>query len=92
MSESEQTNTGRLCSVYCPVCCKVTDKISFNLLRETGRVTAHCPICQNVTRLDYDGKTAIVSHPDAAIERVLMEMSAEERKDFSAFVCGEKGE
>jgi uncharacterized Zn finger protein len=57
-------NTGRLFSVYCPSCGKVTDKISFNLLREAGGVTAICPVCGEITLIDYDGKRATVSHPD----------------------------
>jgi endogenous inhibitor of DNA gyrase (YacG/DUF329 family) len=88
--KTESTNTGRLCSVYCPVCGKVTDKVSFNLLREAGRVAARCPVCQNDTRLDYVGQTATVTHLDAAFEGVFTEMSAEERKAFSGFVRGGK--
>jgi uncharacterized Zn finger protein (UPF0148 family) len=83
-------NSGRLCSVYCPSCGKVTDKISFNLLRETGKVTAHCPVCQNITWLEYDGSTATVSHPDEALERILTNMTKEERKDFRDFISGKK--
>ena len=58
--------TGRLCSVYCPSCRKVTDKISFNLLREARQVSVHCPVCGGITCLDYlDGKGAAVSHIDS---------------------------
>jgi hypothetical protein len=66
-------NTGRLCSVYCPNCGKVTDKISFNLLREARRVTVRCS-CGGETYLEYDGKTVTVEHRDleaeAAIQRI----------------------
>ncbi|GHV96352.1 hypothetical protein AGMMS50293_26720 [Spirochaetia bacterium] len=59
-------NTGHLCSVYCPSCGKVTDKISFNLLREARRVNVSCPLCGEITRLDYlDGKGAAVFHIDS---------------------------
>jgi lysyl-tRNA synthetase class I len=62
-------NTGRLCSVYCPNCGKVTDKISFNLLRETRRVTVRCRCgCGGETYLEYDGKTITVEHNDIAAE------------------------
>ena len=64
-------NTGRLCSVYCPSCRKVTDKVSFNLLREAGRVDASCPVCQSVTYLEYDGKKVSLSHYDYDTEMVL---------------------
>jgi uncharacterized Zn finger protein len=57
-------NTGRLLSIYCPSCGKVTDKISFNLLREAGGVTAVCPVCGDLTMIDYDGKRATVWHRD----------------------------
>jgi uncharacterized Zn finger protein (UPF0148 family) len=90
MNESEQTNTGRLCSVYCPVCGKVTDKISFNLLREAGKVTAYCPVCQNITYLEYDGKSVTLSHPDYALEEQLAEMTKEVREDFIGFMLGKK--
>jgi transcription elongation factor Elf1 len=84
-------NTGHLCSVYCPVCGKVTDKISFNLLREAGKISASCPVCQSVTHLEYDGKTASVSHHDEAFDRVFTEMTAEDRKDLLDFIRGKKG-
>jgi lysyl-tRNA synthetase class I len=60
-------NTGRLCSVYCPDCGKVTDKISFNLLREARRVTVRCR-CGCETYLEYDGETVTVEHNDLAAE------------------------
>jgi hypothetical protein len=56
-----QTNTGRLCSVYCPGCGKVTQKISFNLLREAGIVKVICPVCLNHTLIEYDGKAAALT-------------------------------
>jgi endogenous inhibitor of DNA gyrase (YacG/DUF329 family) len=77
---NEIENSGHLCSVYCPDCGKVTDKISFNLLRDAGRVTAYCPICQNITWLKYNGKMVSVSHPNKALEYVL---SKEEKKNFN---------
>ncbi|MDR1143333.1 MAG: hypothetical protein LBK77_03825 [Spirochaetaceae bacterium] len=51
-------HTGRLCSVWCPGCGRVTQKISFNLLREAGTVKVTCPVCLNATTITYDGKTA----------------------------------
>jgi hypothetical protein len=57
-------NTGHLCSIYCPSCKKVTDKVSFNLLREAGRVSAACPVCREISYLEYDGKTVSLSHYD----------------------------
>jgi predicted RNA-binding Zn-ribbon protein involved in translation (DUF1610 family) len=64
-------NTGRLLSIYCPSCGKVTDKISFNLLREAGGVTAICPVCGEITLIDYDGKRATVYHRDEAIDEFI---------------------
>jgi hypothetical protein len=64
-------NTGHLCSIYCPSCGKVTDKVSFNLLREAGRVDATCPVCRSVTYLEYDGKKVSLSHYDYDLEMVL---------------------
>ncbi|GHV60093.1 hypothetical protein AGMMS49587_00460 [Spirochaetia bacterium] len=64
-------NSGHLCSVYCPSCGKVTDKISFNLLREAGRVSAACPVCREITYLEYDGKTVSLYHHDYETEMVL---------------------
>jgi hypothetical protein len=61
-------NTGRLCSVYCPNCGRVTDKISFNLLREAERVTVRCTACGGETYLAYDGKTVTVEHKDLEAE------------------------
>ena len=83
-------NTGRLLSVYCPTCRKVTDKISFNLLREAGKVTAHCPQCQNPTYITYNGKSATLYHRDENFERIIGDMTAEERKDFKAFIDGKE--
>jgi uncharacterized Zn finger protein len=83
-------NTGRLLSIYCPVCRKVTDKISFNLLREAGKVTAHCPQCHTPTHITYNGKSATLYHHDADFERIIGDMTTEERKDFKAFVEGKK--
>ena len=59
--KSKQTNTGRLCSVYCPSCGRVTQRISFNLLREAAEVKVVCPVCFNHTLLEYDGKTVTVT-------------------------------
>jgi hypothetical protein len=83
-------NTGHLLSVYCPVCRKVTDKISFNLLREAGKVTALCPQCQRVTYIEYNGKQAQIYHQDDAFERVYEEMTPEERKKFKEFIQKKK--
>ena len=60
--KTKQTNTGRLCSVYCPSCKKVTQKVSFNLLREAPEVKVICPVCSEYTLLKYDGKTVTVTH------------------------------
>jgi ribosomal protein S27E len=63
MSEEKITyNTGRLCSVYCPHCRRVTDKISFNLLREAGTVEVSCAVCGRISVIEYDGKKASVWH------------------------------
>jgi endogenous inhibitor of DNA gyrase (YacG/DUF329 family) len=83
-------NSGHLCSVYCPCCGKVTDKISFNLLREAGKVTVHCPVCQRATYLEYDGKRAAIYHQDDGFEQVVSEMTKEQRKDFKDFIEGKK--
>ena len=64
-------NSGHLCSVYCPHCGKVTDKISFNLLREAGEVDVHCHSCGGVTTLEYNGKKVKVWHYDEVTERVM---------------------
>jgi NAD-dependent SIR2 family protein deacetylase len=63
-------NTGHLCSVYCPTCGKVTDKISFNLLREAGRVTVCCS-CGSETYLDYDGISVTVEHKDFKVRGLI---------------------
>jgi cell division septum initiation protein DivIVA len=76
-------HTGRLCSVYCPNCGKVTDKISFNLLREAAqdaaRVTVRCQ-CGGETYLEYDGKTVTVEHNDLEAE-----MSIERQRNFQTW-------
>jgi ribosomal protein S27E len=79
-------NTGRLLSVYCPECRKVTDKVSFNLLREAGKVSVRCYLCQRVTYIEYDGKMAYLYHQDDDFERVYGKMSPEGREEFKAFV------
>ena len=83
-------NTGHLLSVYCPECRRVTDKISFNLLRETGKVSVHCPQCQRATYIEYDGKWASLYHQDDNFENIYNKMTPAERKDFKAFVQGKK--
>ena len=57
-NESQQTleNSERLCSVYCPGSKAVTNKISFNLLREAATVEVMCPDCGRGTCIEYDGK------------------------------------
>jgi endogenous inhibitor of DNA gyrase (YacG/DUF329 family) len=70
MMNDKITNTGRLCSVYCPECKKATDKISFNLLREAGKVSVQCPVCGGITYLEHDGKSVSVRHHDLALEMV----------------------
>lgn len=84
------TNSGHLCSIYCPVCRKVTDKISFNLLREAGKVTAYCPVCQRRTFLEYDGKKAEIYHQDDGFEQIWEEMTPAQQKDFKEFIQGKK--
>jgi hypothetical protein len=59
MNEKE---TSRMCEIYCPSCEKVTDKISITLLKETGKVKASCPVCCNVTLLEYDDDGVTVTH------------------------------
>jgi len=81
-------NTGHLLSIYCPECRRVTDKISFNLLREARKVTVRCPECQRATYIEYDGKRASLWHQDDDFERIYSEMTPAERKDFKAFVQG----
>ena len=76
-------NTGRLCSVYCPNCRKVTDKISFNLLREAGTVEVLCPNCFRRTILEYNGKKVVVSHVDPMLEELVWEI-AQKRKSEKA--------
>jgi len=67
-------NTGRLCSVYCPDCNKVTDKISFNLLREAGTVEATCPRCFGKTILEYNGKKVTLWHHSEELEEMARDM------------------
>ena len=55
-------NSGHLCSVYCPNCRKVTDKISFNLLREAKTVEVTCHSCYHITILEYNGKKVTLMH------------------------------
>jgi len=86
----EKNNTGHLCSIYCPACQKVTDKISFNLLREAGKVTVYCSQCQRATFLEYNGKSVIIFHQDDNFSRIYEEMSVEQRKDFKKFVSSNK--
>ena len=83
-------NTGHLLSVYCPECKKVTDKISFNLLREAGKVQVSCPVCHNITFIEYNGKMASIYHQDDALQRVWEEMSPAGQKNFKTFVQGKK--
>ena len=81
-------NTGRLLSIYCPECKKVTDKISFNLLRETGKVKTLCPNCQRATYIEYNGKYASLYHQDDGFENVWDKMTPAEQKEFKAFIEG----
>ena len=83
-------NTGHLLSIYCPECQKVTDKISFNLLREAGKVSVSCPQCQRVTYIEYNGKIASIYHQDDDFQRIYEEMTPAERKDFKNFIQGNK--
>jgi hypothetical protein len=46
---------------YCPVCKEVTDQVSFKLLQETDQVTALYPVCENITFLEYHGKTVTLT-------------------------------
>ena len=83
-------NTGHLCSVYCPSCQKVTDKISFNLLREAGKITVYCPQCHRATHLEYNGKSVSIFHQNDDFDRIYEEMTPTERKDLKDFVQGKK--
>jgi len=49
-------------AIYCPGCEKVTDRISFNLLREAKNVEVTCPFCGCVTCLEYDEKKVTLWH------------------------------
>jgi NAD-dependent SIR2 family protein deacetylase len=75
-------NTGHLFSVYCPNCGKVTDKISFNLLREAGTVEVTCSSCCGITIFDYNGKKTSIWHYDAALEKMAREMVKEKKENF----------
>jgi len=83
-------NTGHLLSIYCPQCRRVTDKISFNLLREAGKVTVRCPECQRATYIEYDGERASLFHQDDELENIYSEMTPAERKGFRNLVKGKK--
>jgi len=82
------TNTGHLLSVYCPTCGKVTDKISFNLLREAGKVRVNCPQCQRTTFIEYNGQYANIYHQNDAFEYVMEKLTPAQRKDFKKFIDG----
>jgi len=77
---AETQNTGHLCSVYCPNCGKVTDKISFNLLREAKTVEVTCPSCCGITILEYDGKKAAVRHYSEELEEMARGMLKESKE------------
>jgi Zn finger protein HypA/HybF involved in hydrogenase expression len=63
MSEPKEIqNSGRLCSVWCPECRVVTEKVSFNLLREAGTVNVICPRCGGLTNIVYNGKSVRLSY------------------------------
>lgn len=59
---STTENTGRLCSIYCTHCKKVTTKISFNLLREAGSAEVLCPNCRESTlpRIRWENRQNLV--------------------------------
>jgi len=82
--ETAIKNSGHLCSVYCPNCGKVTDKISFNLLREAKKVDVTCHICGGLTTFEYDGKKATVWHYDEILERVLEDYIRNKKKKDKA--------
>jgi ribosomal protein S27E len=71
----KQTNTGRLFSVYCPDCNKVTQKVSWNLLREAGAVKAACPVCGGYTLISYNGKTAELYSCTAEDDKILRDIA-----------------
>jgi predicted RNA-binding Zn-ribbon protein involved in translation (DUF1610 family) len=84
--KTEQTNTGRLCSVWCPTCGRVTEKISFNLIREAKSVKVACPACGGLTFIDYKDKTPkqgahveLSFLPGRTVD-MLSDMAAENRK------------
>ena len=74
-------NTGRLCSVYCPNCGKVTDKISFNLLREAGTVEVSCHSCFRMTILEYNGKKVSLWHHSEELEEMARDMLKKRKAD-----------
>ncbi|GHV73076.1 hypothetical protein AGMMS49940_03780 [Spirochaetia bacterium] len=55
-------NSGRLCSIYCPRCKRLTAKFSFNLLREADAVDVTCYHCNGIIHIDYDGKTVSIEY------------------------------
>ena len=73
-------NTGHLCSVYCPNCGKVTDRISFNLLREAGTVEVTCPSCFRITVLEYSGKKITLWHHSEELEEMARSMLKENKR------------
>jgi len=74
-------NTGHLCSVYCPNCEKVTDKISFNLLREAKTVEVTCPTCCGITILEYNGKKAVIRHYSMELEELARQLLRGKKKN-----------
>ena len=79
-SNKTQENTGRLLSVWCPECKTVTEKVSFNLLREAGKVNVICPRCGGLTTVTYDGKTAELSYLGSETLQVLDDIKKNKRK------------
>ena len=71
--KKEIENTGHLCSVYCPICGKVTDKISFNLLREAGVVDVICHKCFGKTVIEYSGRKVTLWHYNEDLEKYALE-------------------
>jgi ribosomal protein S27E len=79
-NKTEVHNTGHLLSIYCPHCRKVTDKISFNLLREAGTVEAFCPDCWRKTIIEYNGKRALLYHSTEELEEMVKDMMKKQNK------------
>jgi phage FluMu protein Com len=75
-----QENSGRLLSVWCPECKTVTEKVSFNLLREAGTVKIICPRCSGLTIITYDGKTAELSYLDTETMKIFKKAAKGEGK------------